>query len=95
VWPCGSAWGVPGGVGIGSHLKLTLTYKGKGGDIMRKMAAVVGLLMAMLMGVTSAHAALTFPAISLTDFDTAVGVILTAIGGLWIARKLIKLGNKS
>jgi len=37
----------------------------------------------------------TFPAIVLTDYYTALGVVLTAIGGIWISRKAIKLGNKS
>lgn len=58
---------------------------------------LIGALSVLFLGlmVVPGYCALTFPAIVLTDFDTAVGVILTAIGGLWIARKLIKLGNKS
>ena len=60
---------------------------------MKKLMLVVAMLAVMVM-VKPAHA-IEFPAIVLTDFNVAVGVILTAIGGLWIARKLIKLGNRS
>lgn len=64
---------------------------------MKRIRKAMGFVapVAVVAGASVANAALTFPAIVLTDFDTAVGVILTAIGGLWIARKLIKLGNKS
>jgi hypothetical protein len=62
---------------------------------MKKIYGMLMVVCVFVMATAQAHAALTFPAIVLTDFDTAVGVILTAIGGLWIARKLIKLGNKS
>jgi len=33
--------------------------------------------------------------LSLNDYYTAAGVVITAIFGVWIVRKVIKLGNRS
>ena len=41
------------------------------------------------------YATITMPAIETGEYETAVGVILTAIAAIWIARKFIKLGNRS
>lgn len=55
------------------------------------VAAVPALLVA-----SSSFAAITLPTtLDISDMETFAGVILAALAGMWIVRKLIKTTNKS
>ena len=59
-------------------------------------APVLAGLGVAVAAVTNASAAITLPtSIAITDMETYAGVILAALAGMWIIRKLIKTTNKS
>lgn len=67
-----------------STKKLALAAVGAGAAVLSSLAAP-----------TKAHAVgLTVPAIDLTDFYTAVGVLLTALVAIWVAYRVIAFFKK-
>lgn len=45
---------------------------------------------------SNAYAELTIPtSVDLSDYFTAAGTVIVAIFGVWVVRKIIKLGNRS
>ena len=63
---------------------------------MSKFKALVVMIMAMFTAIP-AYAAIDLTGVTLdiTPVESMIGIVLTAIAGIWAGKKLISLGNKS
>lgn len=66
------------------------SYASRAVQFVKKAAlAVAGAVGVAAATAAPSHAALTVPAVDLTDMYTAVGVLLTALTAIWIVYKVI------
>lgn len=65
------------------------------GMCLRLVMVFAGLVGVLVPGLARAEFSITPPTFDMTQMGTYAGTILTALAGIWLVRKFIKVTNRS